>query len=306
MQTFNGCRSSAASERAHEPKTTIEREPLVSIIVPTSNSGASIGECLKSLRSQNYPNIEIIVVDNYSRDKTKLIASQLADVWLSKGLERSAQVNFGVSKARGEYVYRVDSDFLVRPDVIREAVYMCEGEGFDALCVPNTSDPRVSFWAAVRKLERDSYVGDKLNVAARFVRKHAFEKVGGFKEDLVAGEDYDFHNRLLCYGFRIGELKAGEIHIGEPKSLAEIAKKHYYYGKTFRRFIASNGRRGLRQIMPIRPAFIRNRKSFAKHPILALGFCLYQVVRYSASTLGLFSSYFEPRVHMQVHSMQSK
>jgi len=61
-------------------------------------------------------------------------------------------------------------------------------------------------------------------VAARFFRKDVFEAMGGFDEGLMAGEDYDFHNRLLEAGVRIGRIKAKEIHTGEPKSLLEIVR----------------------------------------------------------------------------------
>ena len=261
-------------------------KPLVSVVVPTFNSERFLERCLRSVRGQTYPNVEVIVVDNYSRDKTREIAKKYADLVLLKGGERSAQVNFGVRYARGKYVYRVDSDFVLEPTVIEEAVRKCEVEGFDAVCVHNTSDPTVSFWARVRKLERDCYADDELNVAARFFRKDVFEAVGGFDENLVAGEDYDFHNKLLKVGFRIGRIKAREVHIGEPKTLLEIAKKHYYYGKTLPKFLSKNKIKGLKQLSPVRPGFIKNSKIFGKYPLLTIGFLIYQFVRYFSSAAG--------------------
>jgi GT2 family glycosyltransferase len=106
----------------------------------------------------------------------------------------------------------VDSDFIVEPEVIEEAVKKCENENYDAICIHNTSDPTISFWSKVRKLERDCYKDDELNVAARFFKREVFEAISGFNESLVAGEDYDLHNRLLERGFRIGRIKAQEIH----------------------------------------------------------------------------------------------
>lgn len=266
-------------------------QPLVSVIIPTLNSEKFLEKCLLSIRGQTYQNIEVIVVDNYSTDKTRKIAEKYADLILLKGPERSAQVNFGVKYARGKYVYRVDSDFVVEPQVIEEAVKKCETEGFDAICIHNTSDPSVSFWARVRKLERDCYAFDELNVAARFFRKEVFEKVGGFDERLVAAEDYDMHNRLVKRGFKIGYIKSKEIHIGEPENLLEIVKRHYYYGRTMKKFFASNAVRGIKQVSPIRPAFIRNWRSFVDYPSLAFGFVIYQVVKYLSAGLGLLISF---------------
>lgn len=268
-------------------------KPLVSVVIPTFNSERFLEKCLASVKGQTYGNTEVIVVDNYSTDGTMAIARKYADLVLLKGLERSAQVNFGVHHARGKYVYRVDSDFVLEPSVIDEAVNKCENYGFDAICVHNTSDPSVSFWARVRKLERDCYAGDELNVAARFFRREVFEKVGGFNEGLVAAEDYDLHNTLLRSGFRIGHVESREIHVGEPRSLLEVARKHYYYGKTVKRFLDANPKRGIKQISPLRHAFIRNWKNFAKHPMLTMGFVIYQIVKYSAAGLGSFAAEVE-------------
>jgi GT2 family glycosyltransferase len=120
--------------------------------------------------------------------------------------------------------------------------------------------------------------------------KEVFKTIGGFDESLVAGEDYDFHNRLLEKGLKIGRIKAQEIHTGEPKSLWEIAKKHYYYGKTIGEFIKASTQKGIRQLSPIRPAFIKHWKEFAKHPVLTLGFVVYQTVKYLAAGLGYLAS----------------
>jgi glycosyltransferase involved in cell wall biosynthesis len=265
-------------------------KPLVSVVVPTKNSGKFLGRCLKSVRGQTYENVEVIVVDNYSVDETREIAERYADLVLLKGSERSAAVNLGVKHARGEYIYRVDSDSVVEPNVVEEALGICEVEGFDAVCVHNTSDASIGFWARVRKLERDCYANDELNVAARFFRREAFQKIGGFDENLVAAEDYDLHNRMLEHGFRIGHTKSKEIHIGEPRSLLEVARKHYYYGRTVKRFLDANPEKGMSQISPLRPVLIRNWASFARHPMLTAGFVVYQMVRYYAAGLGFLSS----------------
>lgn len=262
-------------------------EPLVSVVIPTYNSEKILAKCLESIKNQTYKNIEIIVVDKNSRDKTTEVAKSYgAKVFVMNASERSVQKNFGVKLSRGKYVYIVDSDFIVEPEVIEEAVKKCENENYDAICIHNTSDPTISFWSKVRKLERDCYRDDELNVAARFFKREIFEAIGGFNELLVAGEDYDLHNRLLEGGFKVGRIKAQEIHIGEPKNIWEIAKKHYYYGKTIGEFIKANPQKGIRQLSPIRPAFIKHWKEFTRHPILSLGFVIYQSIRYFSAGLG--------------------
>jgi len=262
-------------------------KPLVSVVVPTNNSEDSIELCLSSIIKQTYPKIEIIVVDNYSTDRTREIAEKFGVKMYLMRSERSPAKNLGARMTQGKYVYNIDSDFLVEPTVIEECTRKCEEKGFDAIAIHNTSDPTISFWSSVRKLERDCYRYDKLNVAARFLRKDVFEKVGGFDESLIAGEDYDLHNRLLKAGWKIGTIEAQEVHVGEPKSLFEVARKHYYYGKSIWEFIRKNPERAGKQLSPVRSAYLRHFKEFSKHPLLFVGFAIYQFVRYFSSLLGL-------------------
>lgn len=264
-------------------------------MIPTKNSEARLENCLSSIKGQTYSNIEIIVVDNCSTDKTREIAEQFGARVYSMGPERASQVNFGVKNAKGKYVYRVDSDFVLEPLVVEEAMGKCEDKGCDAIAIHNTSDPSVSFWSKVRKLERDCYKDDELNIGARFMRKEVFESVGGFDEALVAAEDYDLHNKLLEKGFKIGRIRAQEIHIGEPKTLGEIVRKHYYYGKTIQNYIKKNPQRSKRQLSPARLGYFNHRSQFVKNPTLAAGFIIYQFVRYFSTTIGFLTVKLEKR-----------
>jgi len=266
----------------------IASNPLVSVIVPTKNSEATLIKCLESIKNQTYPNIEIILVDNYSSDKTHEVALKYTVRIYLKGPERASQVNFGVKKAKGKYVYRVDSDFVLENSIIEEAVDACETRGYDAVAVHNTSDPTVSFWAKVRKLERDCYKDDELNVGARFFKIDVFNAVGGFDETLVAAEDYDLHNRLLKSGFKIGRIRSSETHVGEPKTLGDIVRKHYYYGKSIHKYVKKNPQRAKRQLVPLRPSYLKNKAQFLNNPVLSVGFIIYQLVRYSATAIGYF------------------
>lgn len=259
--------------------------PLVSVLVPTKNSAKYLRPCLESIRNQDYSPIEIIVIDNDSNDDTLSIAKQLADKVLMWGPERCAQLNKGAEIARGKYLYRVDSDFVLSPGLVKEAVAACQN-GADAVAVHNDSDGSISYWARVRQFERSMIKFDTLIVGARFFSRDAFESVGGFDESMVAGEDYDIHNRLLRRGFRIDAIEASELHLGEPTSLREIADKSFYYGRTIGRFISKNGSRGVAQLSPLRGAMIKNWLRFLREPSMALGYIVMTTVKYGAGTLG--------------------
>jgi glycosyltransferase involved in cell wall biosynthesis len=267
--------------------------PLVSIIVPTKNSARFLRRCIDSVRAQTYAPIEIVVVDNYSSDETWQLAQSLADVALQAGPERCAQCNAGARVAGGTYLYRVDADFVLDPEVVAQAAAAC-GSGLDAVCVPNHSDPSVSFWSAVRNFERLMYDGSALYSGARFFTRRAFDGIGGFDETLVAGDDYDVSNRLEAGGFRIGWIQAAELHLGEPSSLIEIARKSYFYGTVFWPFLRKSGPRGVAQVSPLRGTFVRHWRDFIRHPILGAGFFAMQFVKYASGAAGLIRGIFGP------------
>ena len=143
---------------------------LVSVIIPTKNSANTLRDCLQSIKKQTYQNIEIIVVDNFSSDVTQSIAREYTSKVFEIGPERSAQVNYGVNKANGTYVYKVDSDFVLEPTVIEECIAKAN-EGYDAVVVHNSPDIRVSWIARIRKFEVDMYKYDITHSSARFVTK---------------------------------------------------------------------------------------------------------------------------------------
>jgi glycosyltransferase involved in cell wall biosynthesis len=262
------------------------QDPLVTVIVPTKNSSKTLAKCLESIKNQDYKNTEIIVVDNHSIDNTLEIAKRYTNAVYTFSPERSSQINYGVQKSSGKYIYRVDSDFVLEPQIISEATSTAESNNYAAILIHNSSDPTVSFWAKVRKFERDMYDSDDLNVAVRFIRKDAFLSVGGFDKRLVYGEDYDLHNRIV-EKYKIGRIRGKELHLGEYKSIKEIAKVNYYYGNTAYLFLKKNRSRGIKQVNPIRKVYLKHYKKFLRHPYLATGFIVYQIVRYSSGFIGL-------------------
>ena len=260
--------------------------PLVSVIIPMKDSARFLGACMRSIRAQTYAPIEIVVVDNFSTDGTWESVRSIADVAIQVGWERSAQSNAGARLARGAYLYRVDADFVLEPDVVKEAVAACMA-GCDAVCVPNRSDASVSFWAAVRHFERRMYDNSEIHTGPRFFRREVFAALGGFDEEVIAGDDYDMNNRLAAAGYRVCHITASERHIGEPSTLGEVARKSFFYGSVFLPFLRKSGIRGLLQVSPLRPEFAMHWREFVRHPVLALGFIVMGSVKYASGAAGL-------------------
>jgi glycosyltransferase involved in cell wall biosynthesis len=262
--------------------------PLVSVIVPTKNSSSTLRDCLNSIKNQTYKNIELIVVDNNSTDNTKTIASEFATKVLNQGPERSAQVNYAVTQAKGEYVYKVDSDFILDENVVQQCVDEMN-KGFDAIVVHNTPDVRVSWIAKIRKFEVDMYKYDITHSSARFVKKDVYKKIGGFDESITAGEDYDFQNKLNRKGYKTGFVDAEALHLGEPKAIIPHLRKFYDYGRDFVNYKSKNEEESGKQLAFVRPVYFRNWKKFVKHPFMAIAFITYSIFKFGAGGLGFVS-----------------
>ena len=263
------------------------KQPLVSVIVPTKNSSATLELCLQSIADQTYKNFEIIVVDNFSTDETPAIAKRFTKKFFQKGPERSAQVNFGVTKASGEYVYKVDSDFVLEPKVLEECVERVN-EGFEAVVVHNTPDVRISWVARIRKFEVDMYKYNLNHSSARFVKKSIYEKIGGFNSAVTAGEDYDFQNKLNRANVKTGFIDAEALHLGEPKSMWKHLSKFYWYGKDFVNYKdASTKEESSTQLGFVRKVYLDNWRKFLRHPVQGLEFICYHTAKFAFGGAGL-------------------
>lgn len=206
------------------------KKPLVSAIVTTYNNHQTLDDCLYSICQQDYPLIELIVVDNNSTDDTKDIAKRYTPNVFNKGPERSAQRNYAVQKAKGDYVFIIDSDMELTPRVISACVAkMQESPGLGGVIVPEESFGE-GFWAQCKRLERSFYIGIDWLEAARFYRKDLYLRAGGYDTSLVSGEDWDLSRRIakLAPLARIDDLvmhNEGRLRLGRT-----LQKKYYYAG----------------------------------------------------------------------------
>ncbi len=158
-------------------------------------------------------------------------------------------------------------------------------EGYDALALHNRSKGD-SIWAKVRYLERESYRNDASIVAVRFMKRGVFEAVGMFDETLVAGEDFDLHNRIVAARYKWSHVDAIENHIGEPKNIVDVWQKFYYYGRTIGRYQKKNSGTARRQLAFFRPSFKKLQRDLIRQPQLFAAFWFYMVVKYIAGGFG--------------------
>jgi glycosyltransferase involved in cell wall biosynthesis len=259
---------------------------LVSVIVPTRNSSDTLGECLRSIRNQSYQPVELIVVDNGSQDATPEIARRLADIVLDEGPERSAQRNAGARSSHGDYLAFIDSDMLLRADVVSDCVAKAQA-GADAVVIPETSFGD-GLWARCKALERSCYYGDETIEAARFFRRESFFAVDGYDETIPFGpEDRDIHARVRAASGRIDRAQAMIDHDEGALAFGELLARKYYYGKATERYIRSHGALARRQLTVLRPAFLRHWRLLARQPLTATAMLMMKACELSAGAAGL-------------------
>lgn len=203
-------------------------DSLVSVVVTTRNEEKNIANCLRSISAQSFKNIELIVVDNSSEDKTVEIAKKHGAKVYTKGAERSSQRNYGAHVSSGEFLLYLDADMILSPNVVKECVEECGVGGVDAVYIPERIIGK-GFWTKVRDFERSFYTGTVID-AVRFIRKSLFNRVGGFDESLIGSEDWDFDKRIRKIG-RTGIASAGIYHNESGFNIKGYLEKKKYYAK---------------------------------------------------------------------------
>ncbi len=173
----------------------------VSVIITTKNEERNIARCLESVQNQlpgDY-DLEIIVVDNASTDRTQEIALQYTSKVFNWGPERSAQRNFGVQKAKGDYVLYLDADMILDEGVVSSCVRRVqENPGLVALYITEIVMGG-SYFSCVRRFERSFYDATPID-GVRYIRRADFLSVGGFDETFSGPEDWDLDNKLYIRG----------------------------------------------------------------------------------------------------------
>lgn len=116
--------------------------PLVSVLLPARNEARNIGPCLASLVAQDYPHLEIIVLDDDSTDETASIAQEFAARYSQVRLIRGQPLPVGwhgkawachqlAQEARGEWLLFVDADTRHQPNAVSAALAAASARGLD-------------------------------------------------------------------------------------------------------------------------------------------------------------------------------
>ena len=268
----------------------MEDRPLVSVVIPTFNSERYIGKCLQSVRNQTYDNIEIIVVDKSSEDKTVEIAKkyQAKIFHFEYVVDKTTQIqrNIGISKAEGEYLFSMDSDFELTPKVVEESLEVISSdEKIGGVIIPKRSVGK-SYWVNVRDFERSFYAGTEVE-SARFFRMDLVRKVGGYDGAVTCFEESTLPQKIEKFGHKVkARISSHLLHPEEDFSLIRWLKKKYWYGKSGGEYSLEKnyGKKRMRVFRRFR-IFLKNKRFYSK-PILAVSVLTLKFLEFFSVRLG--------------------
>lgn len=198
--------------------------PLVSIVIPVFNQARFVLETVGSAVSQNYRNLEVIVVDDGSTDGTDaLLAREFGDAITlirQRNAGPSAALNAGIEAARGSFIALLGGDDVCLENRIATQLEIAESTGHDIVfSKPDLIDADGSpladedFPVFFREAPKENLLrvlllqGNFICAPSAFIRRTVVEKIGLFHPGLIQLQDYDFWMRALAAGFRLGEFE---------------------------------------------------------------------------------------------------
>jgi GT2 family glycosyltransferase len=259
---------------------------LVSIVIPTKDSGSTLHSCLESIMTQTYHHFEILIVDKSSTDDTISIADNFKARIFSMDVERTTAKNFALRKANGIFVLFLDSDMVLEPTVIEQCVEAMQASDVGGIVIPEKS-MGVGFWVKVRDFERSFYYGTKVE-SARFFRTNQVIDVGGFDEEVVMYEESTLPQRIEKIGLKTAVRVSSFITHDEGNfKLKNWLKKKRYYSQTARIY-TQKYKSYSQQQLDVRHRtgiYLRNKNwvTLMKHPVLSIGLVILKSLEFFVS-----------------------
>jgi cellulose synthase/poly-beta-1,6-N-acetylglucosamine synthase-like glycosyltransferase len=225
----------------------------ISIIITCRNEEKFIGSCLDSLVSQEAykENLEILVVDGKSEDKTTDIVKKYQEKYPVKLIDNPYKVtpkgmNIGIKKSSGDIVILINSHSVLDKVFLKNIVYSLEkhpeadaiGGRLEAITEGNSLLSKTisccvdsvfgSGGVRYRQRKKEGFVKDTLPYCA--YRRNVFEKIGYMDENLLRGQDAELNLRLIKRGGKIYFNPKIKSYLHTRPYLTKFIKQQFQYG----------------------------------------------------------------------------
>lgn len=202
---------------------TTTQLPLITVLMPVRNEERHLETALRSVLDNGYPveKLDIVVVDGRSDDDTLGVLERLGPMSQVRVLDNPHRVvptalNLGLQAARGEIIFRLDGHARFKFGYLLRAVQTLQQRpDLHAVGAAMITESASSTGEAIRLAQSSPFgVGNSLfrvqgreglvdNLAFAGYRRHVFDWVGGFDEELVRNQDDEFNYRLRRKGLRL-------------------------------------------------------------------------------------------------------
>ena len=201
--------------------------PKVSIIVPCFNEKRTIAMLLQAILNQSFPvsDLEVVIADGLSSDGTREVVHEFAEsnpslsINLVDNPKRNipAALNVALDQAKGEFIIRLDAHSVPRPDYVSLCIEVLEttaaanvggaweikpsSDGWVARSIAAAASHPLGAGDARYRYRGDAGEVDTVPFGA--FRRSWVDRVGGFNEELLSNEDYEYNYRLRKAGGKI-------------------------------------------------------------------------------------------------------
>ena len=218
------------------------RAPKVSVVLPVFNGERFLKRAIDSILGQTFRDLELVIIDDGSRDDTASILDEFIDSRLVRithhenlGLARS--LNVGLAAAAGEYVARQDADDVSEPERLeRQAAYLDAHPDIAAVGAAAALIDEDDFPIGRLEGERSPTLlswrlcgGGGMLDAAVMMRRDVVRELGGYAEDRGYAAAYDLWTRVVMSGRRLATLPAGLIrHRRHSEQISARLGRQYF------------------------------------------------------------------------------
>ncbi len=220
--------------------------PMISLVVPAYNEGVVIEAAIRSLLELDYPNYEILVIDDGSTDDTYDKAVRVASeskfvpvrVITKRNGGKAEALNTGMSMAHGEFILNMDGDSKMSRNVLRACIRHFDDPKIGAVAGNVKVINRENIWSNIQALEyvEGLAMARKAQSFMRSVniipgplgmfRKSVLQEVGGYDHDTFA-EDCDLTLKMLVRGWHIAYEPTAVAWVETPSRLLDLLKQRY-------------------------------------------------------------------------------